>query len=97
MWYAALIGGILEAMGSLIGRALISAGVGVVSYKLLDTSIAWAESKFFTAAGGLPSATVQVLGVMEVDTSVTMICSAILLRLTFKGLSAGVMKSFKVS
>lgn len=96
MWYAALIGGLLQVVGSFVGRVLISLGVAVVAYKGIDTSIAWAKDHFFTAAGGLPPTAVQVLGVMEIDTAAEIMFSALLLRLTFKGLSNGVAKSFKL-
>lgn len=96
MWFAALWGSTLEVMGSLVGRALISAGIGYASYKSLDVSVGWAKSHFFDAANGLPPIAVQVLGVCEVDTSVEMMLSAILMRLTYKGMVGGVMKTVKI-
>ena len=94
MWYAALIGAVLQVLGTVVGRILISLGVAVVAYKGMDTSIGWAKDHFFGAAGSMPSQAVQAFGVMEIDTAVEMICSALLMRLTFKGMSSGVMKSF---
>ena len=96
MWYAALIGALLQVVGSFVGRALISAGIGVIAYKGMDTSVAWAKDHFFSATGGLPPQAVQALGIMEIDTCVEMVCSAILMRLIFKGMTAGVQKSFKL-
>jgi hypothetical protein len=96
MWYAPLIGGLLQAMGSFVGQALISASIGVIAFKLMDVSVAWAKDHFFTAAGGLPPVTLQALGLMQIDASVEMLISAIIIRLVFKGMQAGVMKSFKV-
>jgi Protein of unknown function (DUF2523) len=96
MWYSALIGGLLQVVGSFVGRAFIAMGLGVVAYKGMDTSVAWAKDRFFTSVDGLPATAVQVLGVLEVDTSVEMLLSAIVMRLLFKGMTAGVMKSFKL-
>lgn len=96
MWYAALLGGLLEAMGSFVGKALISAGVSYVAYRLMDVSVQWALDQFFLSAGGLPAAATQALGLMEVDTFVEMCVSAVVLRLTFKGMSGGVMKAAKL-
>lgn len=96
MWFAPLIGALLEVVGSFVGRALIAAAIGVVAYKGMDVSVAWAKDHFFAAAGGLPPQALQAFGVMEIDTAVEMICSAILMRLVFKGMTAGVQKSFKV-
>jgi hypothetical protein len=97
MWYAALIGALLQVVGSFVGRALISAGIGYAAFKGIDTSISWAKQHFFEAAGGLPPVSIQVLGLMQVDTAVNMLVSALVMRLTFKGMTAGVMKSFKLS
>ena len=96
MWYAALIGGLLQVVGSFVGKALISAGIGVIAYKGMDVSVSWAKAHFFSAAGSLPGAALSVLGACQVDTSVEMLCSAILMRLVFKGMTAGVAKSFKL-
>ena len=96
MWYAPLIAGLLQVMGSFVGKALLSAGLGVIAYKGMDVSVGWAKDHFFTAVGAFPPAAVQALGVMEIDTSVEMVCSAILMRLIFKGMTAGVQKSFKL-
>lgn len=94
MWYAALIGALLQVVGSFIGKALIALGVGVVAYKGLDLSLVWAKSQFFSSARGLPAQAVQVMGVLRIDTCVNMLFSALTMRLTFKGMTAGVMKSF---
>jgi len=94
MWYAALLGALLQIVGSLVGRALISASIGVVAYKGLDVSIAWAKAQFFTSAAMLPSTAVQVMGLMQVDTAVSMLFAAVSMRLVFKGMTSGVVKSF---
>ena len=94
MWFAALWGSLTEVMGTMVGRVLISLGMGVISYKSMDISVAWAKDHFFTAAGGLPSPAIHAMGLMQIDTAVEMVCSAILMRLTFKGMAGGVMKKF---
>ncbi|HEY9024435.1 MAG TPA: DUF2523 domain-containing protein [Burkholderiaceae bacterium] len=96
MWVAALWGALIQIVGTLVGRALISAGIGVIAYKGIDMSIAFAKTQFFNAANGLPSVSIQVLGLMQIDTAVAMLFSALVMRLTFKGMSSGVMKSFAV-
>ncbi len=96
MWYSALIGGLLSVVGSFVGKALIALGISYVAYKGMDTSIAWATAQFFSNAQGLPSTSIQIMGLMQVDTAVNMLCSALVMRLTFKGMSAGVMKAAKL-
>jgi len=95
MWVAALWGALIQIVGTLVGRALISAGVGVVAFTGMSASVAWVKDHFFTSVNGLPAAAIQALGLMQVDTAVEMLCSAILMRLAFKGMSAaGTIKSF---
>ncbi len=96
MWYAALWGALVQIVGTLVGKALISAGVGIVAYKGLSVSIDWAKTQFFTSAQGLPSTAIQVMGVMRIDTAVSMLFAALSMRLVFKGMTNGVMKSFAV-
>lgn len=96
MW-GALVGALLTAMGSLVGKVLISLGVGFAAYKGIDVSIAWAKSQFFGSVAGLPGVTIQLLGVMNVGTAVNILTSALVMRLTFKGMTGGIMKAAKLT
>ena len=95
MW-GALVGALEGAMGSFVGKALVSLGIGFLTYQSVDTSIAFAKSHFFDSLSGLNSVSVQVFGAMRGGQCVTMLFSALIARLTFKGLAGGVMKSFKL-
>jgi len=94
MWYATLLGGLLNIAGSLAGQVLIALGIGVVTYTGIDTSIAWLKTGFVNSVGGLPAEAVGMLSLMKVGSCVSMVISAVLVKMTLSGLTSGTMKSW---
>ncbi|TMI98611.1 MAG: DUF2523 domain-containing protein [Alphaproteobacteria bacterium] len=88
---AALIGALVEAAGTLVGKVLISLCIGYVTYTGIDSSIDWARDEFLSARGGLPAAAVQLAGLLKVGVCLSMLLSAVTARLTLMGLKSGVM------
>ena len=87
-----LLGGLLTILPSLVGQALIALGVGVITYSGLSLTLDWLKSNFVTAVLGLPPQVVGMLSMMKVGTCVSMIFSAILIRLTIQGLTGATFK-----
>jgi len=87
-----LLGGLITIAPTLIGQVLISLGIGVITYSGLSASIDWLKSNFVTAVMGLPPQVVGMLSMMKVGTCVSMIFSAILIRLTIQGLTGATFK-----
>ena len=96
MW-GALIGLLVSAIGTFAGKALISLGIGYVAYKGIDVSVAFAKAQFLSNMAGLGPTVLQILGVTQVGTAVNMLTSALIARLTFKGMVGGVMKAAKLN
>lgn len=88
----ALIGWLIQAAGTLVGRVLISLGISYLSYKGLDAMVTAAKDQFFQSLGGVSGTTVGLLGVLKVDVCVNMICSALVGRLTLAGMTSGAVK-----
>ena len=86
---AALWGALLQIAGTLVGRVLLSLGIGYVTFTAVDTSIAWAKAQFLTGMSGLPAAAVGMAHTMKLGICVSMILSAITARLVLGGLTAG--------
>lgn len=84
----AVIGWLIEACSTIVGRVLLALGISYVSYKGLDGLIDGAKQNFFSSLAGLDPTTVQLLGAMKVGQCVTMICSALVGRLTLAGLTS---------
>lgn len=94
LWVAALVGGLVQVAGTLVGRVLLSLGIGYVTFTGVDTSLSWASSQFVTAMSGLPAATVQLAGLLKVGTCVSMLLSAVAARLLLGGLTSGALTKF---
>ena len=92
VFIAALIGGLVSAAGSLVGRILISLGVSYVSYKGLDVLFSGIQTAIQSNISGLPSGVVGLMGILKIGTSINIIFSAIVVRLTLGGLTSGAVK-----
>jgi len=98
-WLAGLIaqfmgGALLNIAGSLVGRVLTSIGVGVVAYTGVDMTLAYFKDQAVASFGGLPSNVVGMLSLMQVGSCVSMVFSAILMRLTIQGMTSGTVKGW---
>ena len=93
MWYAELLGALVQIAGTLVGKVLLSLGIGYVAYKGLDASLAWAKSSVFANLAGLSPTTLQVLGVLQIGTAINILISALTARLVLKGMTGGALKA----
>ena len=90
VFIGALIGALVQAAGTLVGRVLISLGIGYAVYSGVDASITWARDQAIWAIGAAGGNTVRVAAAMKVGVCISMRTSALLARLTIKGLTGGV-------
>lgn len=88
----ALLGALIQGAGSIVGRVLISLGIGYVAYQGLDTSIAWLRAQIAVSAGGLPAQGLAVLSALNVGSGVSVLISALSARLVLSGLTGGTIK-----
>lgn len=96
MFIAALIGALVQAAGSLVGRVLLSLGIGYAVYSGVDTSIAWAKSQVVQHLGALGSQAVATMGALQVGRIISIITSALMTRLALQGMTGGTLKKFTV-
>lgn len=89
LFIAALIGALVQAAGTLVGKVLLSLCIGFVTYTGVDASIDWAKAEFLSGLSGIPAAAVGLAGIMKVGVVVSMLTSAVTARLTLQGLAAG--------
>lgn len=87
-----IVGALIEVAGTLVGKVLISLGIGYASYSAVDTSINWAKDAFFSNVYALPPVAIQVIGVLKVGQCVNMLVSALIARLTLNGMNSGTVK-----
>ena len=86
---AALWGTLASVVGSLVARVLVSLGLGFVTFSGVSALLTWVKNAFLSGVGGLPADAVGILYTAKVDMCVSMLLSALTIRLTMQGLSAG--------
>lgn len=90
---APLIGGLLAALagavGHIVGRVLVSLGIGYITYQGIDTSIGWARDFVFARLQGLPADVLGIAGLMQVGTMISIVASALVVRVSIAGLVGG--------
>ena len=89
---AALLGGLVQAAGTLVGRVLISLGIGYVAFTGVDASITWAKNQFLSGVSGLSADAIGLASTLKVGVCVSMLLSALTARLTLNGLTSGTIR-----
>lgn len=97
VFIAALLGGLLNIAASLVGRVLIALGLSVVTYTGVSASISWLQSGAISYFGGLPASVLGMLALLKVGECISMVVSAITVRLTLDGLANGSVKKWMKS
>jgi len=93
--FVAAIGGMLLNMaGGLVGQVLLSLGIAVITYQGVDVALDRLKSDAVTALLGLPPQVVALLSYMKVGVAISIITSAIAVRLGLTGMN-GVVKRFR--
>lgn len=95
---AAFLGGLLAIAGSMVGQVLIGLGIALVTYTGLSTTFDWLTAQAVSSLSGLPAAVVGMMALMKVGSCISMVASAIAVRVSLQGLSGangGTMKSFQ--
>jgi hypothetical protein len=96
VFIAALLGGLIQAAGTLVGKVLISLGIGYAVYTGLDTSLSWVRSQIAAAFGALASQSMAVLSAAGAGAAVSIVLSAIAARLFLNGVTSGTLRKFVV-
>ena len=92
LFIAALVGALIQIAGTLVGKVLVSLGIGLVVYTGVDASISWARDLALSNIQGLPADAVGILSTMKVGVFISMVSSALVVRMTMQGLTGGAIK-----
>lgn len=92
MIIAALIGGFIQAAGTMVGRVMLALGFSYVTYSGLDASLSWMKDQIASSFGGVSTQAMAVLGAANVGSAVAVIVSAISARMILTGLVDGARK-----
>jgi branched-subunit amino acid ABC-type transport system permease component len=92
IFIAALLGGLISAAGTLVGKVLISIGFGYVAYTGLSTSLDWIKDQIAGSMAGLPAQSMAVLSALNAGEGISILISAFGVRLLLDGLTNGSIK-----
>jgi len=96
LFIAALIGGLVQAAGTLVGKVMLSLGIGYVAFTGVDASITFARDALIQSFQALPPIAFQVAGAMKLGVCVSIVTSALIARMTLNGLTSGTIKKMVV-
>jgi len=92
IFIAALIGALVQMAGTLVGKVLLSLGIGMVVYTGVDTSITWARDFAISQISSIGGNTLLAASALKVGVCISIITSALVARLTLNGLTGGTLK-----
>lgn len=96
VFIAALWGAFIRIAGSLVGQVLINLGIAVVTYQGVDVVLDTLKANALDAFGGLPSDLVAFLSYMKVGVAISIVSSAVAVRLGIAGMNGAVKRFRKV-
>lgn len=88
IWMLAVIGGLAYVITSFVGRVLIALGIGYVSFTGLSAWVGSVKDLVLSNLYALPPEFVQVMSLVKLDTCISILFSAISVRLILEGLSS---------
>lgn len=89
---AALVGALITAVGTFIGRALFALGVGLLVFKGIDIAMNSLMQFALAQLNSIPREVLQVVALTKIGSVINMITSALTVRMLISGLQSGTMK-----
>lgn len=91
--FLATLGGVLlNIAGSFLLRMLVAAGISLVTYKGINTTLDWLKGQAISSIQGLNGDIMGMIGVLQVGTCISIIFSAMTARLLITGFSSDTVK-----
>lgn len=83
-----LLGGLVTVAGSIVGRVLLSLGIGYVSYKGISVLLTSLKSQAISSLTSIPPEMLQIVGLAKLDICLNILFSALAARLVIMGLTS---------
>jgi len=94
-WIAALIGNMLLSIaGSVAGSMLAGAGMAVVTYAGVDVALDFLKTQFVQSATSLPPEIVGMMALLKIGSCVSMMISAVVVKMGINGMTSGTVKQW---
>lgn len=93
--FIAAIGGMLiNLVGTLVGRVLISLGIAVITFTGISASLDFLKTQAISSFNALPPEMMAIIGLMKVGVCISIVTSAIVARLVLNGLTGDTFKAW---
>ena len=93
VWIAQAIGAVLlQIAGSLVWKFLTAAGIGVATYTGVSVTLGWLKDSMVSSFAHLPSNVLGILALMQVGSCVSMMVSAVIVKLSLNGMQSDTVK-----
>ena len=86
------MGGLVSIAGTIVGKVLLSLGIGYAVYTGIDTSLVYLRDQFVAGMSGMPAMSVQLAGLLRLGQCVSVLLSALTVRLTIQSMTGGSIK-----
>jgi hypothetical protein len=96
VFLAALLGGLIQVAGTLVGRVLLSLGFAYVVYNGLDTGLDFIKSQIASSASGLGSQALAAASTARVGSALNVVLSAMAARLLLNGMTGGAIRKLVI-
>ena len=91
--FIAAIGGMLiNLVGTLVGRVMVALGLSVVTYTGISASLDAIKAQAIASFGALPAETMSIISLLKVGQCISIVSSAIAVRLLLNGLTGDTFK-----
>lgn len=92
VFIAAIGGMLLNLVGSIVGRVLLSLGLSVVTYTGVDLTLTFLKDQAIASANTLPAELLQLLVFLKVGECISIVTSAVVVRMLWQGMTSGTIK-----
>ena len=96
LWVSSIVGGFIEVAGTLVGKVLLSLGIGYVAYSGIDTALTVAKDAFLDGMAGLPADAIAIAALLKIGTCVSMLLSAVATKFLIAGATSGALKKMVI-
>lgn len=91
-WLPALMGALAGVMASLVGRVVLSLGIGFVIYSGISIAFLAMQTAAINELKGIGGDVAALIGYLWIDRAISVMFSAVLVSLSMRGLGSSVKK-----
>jgi hypothetical protein len=92
IFLAALGGVLINIAGSFVLRMLVALGVSLVTYTGVNASLDWLKSQAVSSLQGVGAEVLSLVGLLQVGTCISIVTSAMTVRLLLSGFTSDTVK-----